>query len=139
MLSRRVSAGLSLGLVVLTAAAGVALWPRLPAEMAIHFSATGTPDNSVSKPLAVFLMPAIMLGTLAVLAGALRVDPPEDPHIPAVTAVSTMGFMAAIQGLVLAWNLGYPVPFDLVIGGAVLWVLALTGYVTARERGWSLA
>lgn len=139
MRSRRVSAGLSIGLVVFTAAAGVALWPRLPAEMAIHFSATGTPDNYVSKPLAVFLMPAIMLGTLAFLAAALRVDPPEDPHIASVTAVSTMGFMAAIQGLVLAWNLGYPVAFDLVMVGVLLWVVALLGYVVVRERGVSLS
>ena len=107
--------------------------------MAIHFSATGTPDNYVSKPTAVFLLPAIMLGTVAFLAGALRVDPPDDPHIASVTAVSTMGFMAAIHGLVLAWNLGYPVPFDLVIVGSLVWGIALTGYVAAQERGWSFA
>ena len=107
--------------------------------MAIHFSATGTPDNYVSKPTAVFLLPAIMLGTLAFLAGVLRVDPPDDPRIASVTAVSTMGFMTAIHGLVLAWNLGYPVPFDLVIVGSLVWGIALTGYVAAQERGWSFA
>ena len=139
MLSRRVSTGLSIGLIVLSVVAGIVVWPRLPAEMAIHFSVTGTPDNYVSKPIAVGLLPAVMAATLVFLAGAFRVDPPDDPRVAAVTTVSTMGLMAAIQALVLAWNLGYPVPFDLVIVGVVVWGAALVGYVAARERGWSLA
>jgi len=130
----RTTTVVTLALVVGSTAIGLLVWSRLPAEMAIHFSATGTPDTYVSKPIGVFLLPAIMLGTLVFLAGAFRVDPPDDPRIASVTAVSTMGFMAAVQGLVLAWNLGYPVPFDLVTVGVVLWGAALVGYVVVRER-----
>ncbi len=135
----RTVAVVTLGLVVGSTAVGLLVWPRLPAEMAIHFSATGTPDNYVSKPIAVFLLPAIMLGTLAFLAGAFRVDPPDDPNVASVTTLSTMGLLTAVHILVLAWNLGYPVPFDLVTLGILLWAAVLVGYVVIRERRISIA
>ncbi|MEA1931348.1 MAG: DUF1648 domain-containing protein [Euryarchaeota archaeon] len=139
MLSRRHATISSLGLIAVTAAAGVAVWPRLPAEMAIHFSLAWEPNTYVSKPLAVFLLPAIMLLTLAVLRGGFRVDPPEDPHVASVTTLSTMGLLAALHILVLAWNLGYPIPSDLVTLGILLWAVALVGYVIVRERGSSIS
>ena len=40
----------AIGLAVL---GGLLFWARLPAEMAIHFDATSTPDNYVSKPVGV--------------------------------------------------------------------------------------
>lgn len=43
----------ALGLAVL---AGGVLWPRLPAEMAIHFDATSTPDSFVARPVGVLLV-----------------------------------------------------------------------------------
>ena len=63
---------ISAGLVALTALVGVALWPRLPAEMAIHFSASGRPDNYVSRAVGVGLMPVILVATLLIMTRTTR-------------------------------------------------------------------
>jgi uncharacterized membrane protein len=121
-------------IIGLTALAGVAVWPRLPAEVAIHFSASGTPDNYVSKPVGVALLPALMVATLAVLKGAFRYDPPDAPQVATTITVATMAFMGAIHGLVLAWNLGYAVPFDLVLVGSLVWAVLVVAYAANGER-----
>jgi len=138
MLSRRQVSVLTACLIAVPVAAGVAVWSRLPAEMAIHFSATGTPDNYVPKPVGVFLVPVVMLFTLAVIRAAFRADPPDDSQIEPVVTVSSIALLSAVQLLVLAWNLGYSVPFDLVLVAVVLWSIGLVGYVTVRERGMSV-
>ncbi|MFB6084613.1 MAG: DUF1648 domain-containing protein [Halorientalis sp.] len=128
----------SLGLVAVTALAGLVLYPRLPAEMAIHFSATGRPDDFAPKPVAVAAVPVVMVLTHVVLRWAVRVDPPDDPRIVTVVVVATMLLLAATQGLVLAWNLGYPVPFDLVLLGVLAWGGLVVGYTVVREYGLDL-
>ncbi|WP_459193373.1 DUF1648 domain-containing protein [Halosimplex sp. J119] len=130
---------LSIAVAVATLGAGLVLWGRLPAEMAIHFSASGTPDNFVPKAIAVAALPALMIALPLVLDGAARLDPPEDPQVIEVVKVATAGLLAAVQGLVLAWNLGHDVPFDLFMAGVAVWAVALVGYSVARERGYGPA
>ncbi|EMA20128.1 DUF1648 domain-containing protein [Haloarcula argentinensis] len=120
-------------IVGLTTMAGLTVWSHLPAEVAIHFSASGTPDTYVSKPVGVALMPALMLATLLVLKGAFRFDPPDVPQVAATITVATMAFMSAVHGLVLAWNLGYPVSFDLVLVGSFAWAVLIVGYAVREE------
>lgn len=134
MLPRRRSDWLALSLVVATAAVGVALLPRLPAEVAIHFSAGGTPDNFVPRSVAVVMLPLIAVGTIAIVRLAARVDPPNDPRSIDVLIVGVTGLLCAIHLLVLGWNLGYAVPISLVVVGAVLWTSGLAGYVVLREN-----
>lgn len=40
---------------------GIALWSKLPDEIAIHFNIYGQPDNYVSKSFAVFGLPVLMV------------------------------------------------------------------------------
>lgn len=124
---------LAVGIVALTALAGVALWPQLPAEVAIHFSASGTPGNYVPKAVGVFLLPAVMAVTLLVMRAAMRFDPPDDPRVGRVGTMATMSLIGGLHVLVLGWNLGYPVPFDLVFVGSLLWGAVLCGYAIRRE------
>jgi uncharacterized membrane protein len=123
------------GLALLTALVGLALYPRRPAGMAIHFSASGQPDNFVPKAVAVAAMPLLMLLTHVVMQWAARVDPPDDPRTMTGITVATVLLLAAIQGLVLAWNLGYAVPFDLVLVGILVWGALVAGYAVVREYG----
>jgi len=123
----------SLALIAATLLAGLALWGRLPAEMAIHFSASGEPDDFVSKPVAILSLPALMLATLLFVEGAGRVDPPEDPSVLGVVTVATMALLAAVQGLLFAWNLGYEIPFGLFMAGVGVWVVVVVGYTVARD------
>lgn len=129
--------GLAVALVALTTLAGVALWPRLPAEVAIHFSASGTPDNYVARAVGVFLLPAVMLGTLVVVRVALRVDPPSDPMTGPVVTLATRGFLSAVHLVVLGWNVGYSVPMDGLLVGSLVWAALITAYVVNKE-GFSL-
>ena len=129
---------LSGGLVALAVLAGVALWPQLPAEVAIHFSASGTPDNYVPTAVGVFLLPAIMLGTLLFTTVALRADPPSHPHTAPVVVVSTTAFLGVLHVLVLAWNAGYPVPLDGLLPGTLAFAACLIAYTHWREGvSWS--
>ncbi|AQL43388.1 hypothetical protein BV210_12105 [Halorientalis sp. IM1011] len=125
----------SVGLAAVTALAGLAVYPELPAEMAIHFSASGQPDNFVPKAVGVAAVPAGMVLTHLVLKWAVRVDPPDDPRTIVFVTVATMLLLAAIQGLVLAWNLGYAVPFDLVLLGVLAWGALVVAYTAVREYG----
>jgi len=125
---------LSLALIAATLLAGLALWDRLPAEMAVHFSASGEPNTVTSKPVAVVSLPALMLATWLFIEGAGRVDPPEDPSVLGFVTVATMALMAAAQGLLFAWNLGYEVPFALFMAGVAVWVVVVVGYTVVREE-----
>ncbi|QGN06652.1 DUF1648 domain-containing protein [Halorhabdus sp. CBA1104] len=127
---------LSWTIVALTAVGGVAAWPRLPEEMAIHFTAGGSPDNFVPRAVGILLMPAVMVLTMGILRAGMRLDPPENHRVPQVVAVSTLAFMGVLHGLVLAWNLGYPVPFEYVLIGTLGWAIAMLGYALKADPPW---
>jgi uncharacterized membrane protein len=124
---------ISLLVVAGTALVGLAVLPRLPPAFAIHFSAGGTPDDYVAPLLGVLSVPAIMLGTFVVLRVAERIDPPNDPRTMPVVTVSAMVLMALVHLTVIGWNLGYPVSVSWLAVGALLWSLAIAGYVVVRE------
>ncbi|WP_277542159.1 DUF1648 domain-containing protein [Haloarcula laminariae] len=126
--------GLAVGLVALAVLAGVALWPRLPAEVAIHFSASGAPDNYVPKAVGVAGLPAVMLATVIVMRAAMGADPPSDPQTGPVVVLATTAFLGVVHVLVLAWNAGYAVPLDGLLPGSLVFAALLVGYTLWRER-----
>jgi uncharacterized membrane protein len=123
----------SVVIVVLTASIGSVLRSRLPPTVAIHFSAAGTPGNYVPRAVAVFGMPLVMVLTLAVLRGAARIDPPEDPRAFDVVVRSTMLLLAVVQGFTLGWSLRYRIPFAVVPAVVVLWSVLVVGYSLRAE------
>lgn len=125
---------LTISLIAFTATLGLAVWPDLPSEIAVHFSTTGTPDNYISKTLGVVLMPVIMVATLLILETALRYDPPKNLRTAGFVSVSTMALLAAIQCFILAWNLGYSLPPESVFIGAILWALVIAIGTVALEQ-----
>ena len=127
------SDGLAAGIVGLSVLAGVALWPQLPAQVAIHFSASGTPDNYVSKAVGVVLLPALMLAMVLVLRVAMAADPPSHPQTGPVVVLATTAFLGVVHVVVLAWNVGYPVPLDGLLVGSLVFAAVLVGYTVWRE------
>jgi uncharacterized membrane protein len=127
-LPRRRADLLAYAVIGLAVLAGLVLWPRLPAEMAIHFDATSSPDSYVARPVGVLLAPTI--GVAAVLLIRRGRDLGGGSTDPAVedASVAFVGVVVAyVHGLVLAWNAG--LRFDVtvttppVLGLAVLLVV----------------
>lgn len=102
----------AVAVMAIPAVAAVVVWDTLPAEMAIHWNAAGTPDNAVAKPLATFGLPLFGAATVAFV----RLLPDSQTSTSGGETVSIL-FVAVVfawvQTLVLAWNLGYR--FDVVL------------------------
>jgi hypothetical protein len=119
-----------IGLAVL---AGVVLWPRLPAEMAVHFDASSTPDSFVPRPVGVLLAPTVGVAAILLVRRGGDLGGPTHPDVED----AAVGFLGVVIGyvhaLVLAWNIGFR--FDVtvsvlpVLGLAVL----LVAYAVYRE------
>jgi hypothetical protein len=72
-----------------------------------HFDAGGTPDRYVPKAVGVLLAPLIDLAAVGALRYAERVDPTADRRVLSLAVVFVDGLVAYLQGLVLAFNLGW--------------------------------
>lgn len=115
----------ALALLALAALAGLLLWPSLPETMVIHWNG-GTPNSAVAKPLAVLGLPAVGVAGVAFVrfAPATMTNTPGGEN----AAVVFLGVVVAyVEGVVLAWNLGWR--FD--VGLAVLPLLVLAGVLVA--------
>ncbi|WP_058827094.1 DUF1648 domain-containing protein [Haloferax sp. Q22] len=98
-------------ILALSAVAGLVALPTLPSSVAIQFGIGGTPDSVVAAPLGVALIPAIGVGVLLVtqFVGATDIGNRVPPVFDAVLAT----FLAYVQALVLAYNLG--ARFDMLV------------------------
>lgn len=134
-MTRRLSRldAVSVALIALTAGLGLALWPRLPPRVAIHFSASGVPGNYVSRPIAVFVMPVVMIATVLVLKGAARIDPPTERRSFDVIVCSTVCLLAVVHAFALAWNLGYRIPFAVLPIVVAVWSVFVVGYALIAD------
>ncbi|MFB6132659.1 MAG: DUF1648 domain-containing protein [Halanaeroarchaeum sp.] len=117
----RTSDGLAAVVIATPALVGVALWPALPAEMAIHWSG-GSADSVVRKPVAVLGIPAFGLATVV----ATRLLPDSLTNTPGgedVTVLLVGVVFAAAETLILLRNLGFAVNVWLIVGPVVALVL----------------
>lgn len=143
----------SLAVLASGAALSAALWERLPERIPVHFDLHGVADGFASKPVGAFLLPAIGVGTLALLRLAPRLFGPgwkerSDRSPMAVVALLTSGLMTGLHVVCLgsALHPGEPAgrPLGLVL--AAFWLA--TSLVLPRVRrnplvgirtAWSLA
>jgi len=112
---KTVAAGVVVGLVLL----GGALYPSLPDPMAVHWNASGGVDGTASKPFAVFLMPAVVVGMslLFEFSGA-------DAHDRIVGSLAML-LLFVVQALVFLVNLGVDVPIVPIVLALALGLVAL--------------
>ena len=118
MPSSRLIDGLALGLAAIPFVAALVLWNDLPAEMVIHWSG-GEPNNAVGKPLATVGLYAFAVATVAFV----RLAPNSMTNTPGgedLTVLFLGGALAWVQGIVLAWNLGYRFSIELAIAPVLL-------------------
>jgi uncharacterized membrane protein len=92
--------------------AGLLLWSRLPDMMASHWNVNDQVDGYMSKFWGVFLLPLITLALFLLFLVIPSIDPLKANIAQFREAfnlfiVLIVGFMLYIDGLTLAWNLGY--------------------------------
>ena len=101
-----------LGLIVIAAIAGLALWNQLPDQMASHWNANDEVDGTMPRFWGVFLLPLITLGMFVLFIFIPTIDPlkanvAEFRETFNLFIVFFVAFMLYIHALTLAWSLGY--------------------------------
>jgi uncharacterized membrane protein len=117
------------GAVAVMVLLGGVLYPSLPEQMAVHWNASGEADGTAAKPVAVLLMPGIVL--LMTLLFEL-VDTDADERV--VGSVATL-LLLVVQIMVLLINLGTDAPIVPVALAGALVVVGLAIWVELRPSG----
>lgn len=103
---------LSLLLIALSLAVGAYFWNDLPETMASHWNMYDQVDGYTSKFWGVFLMPVIVAVMVALFLAIPHIDPLKE-NIASfrdsfnLFIILIILFMTYINGLTLAWNLGF--------------------------------
>lgn len=142
-MSTRTTILISIVLIIAAVAVSAFLAPRMPEQMASHWNAAGQVDGYMSKFWGLFLMPVMAAGMLLLFLAIPQIDPLKANIAKFREYFNTfiallMVFLFYMQGLTLAWNLGYT-GFDM--GTAMLPALGLffvyAGVMMAKaKRNW---
>ena len=113
----------SMVLVVLQFAVGFYVYPQMPVRMAIHWGLSGEADGYGSRFLGLFLIPIFSLLFLPFMLVLPRLDPSRGiERFRSGYDWFMFGFLAYmgyVQGLSLAWNLGWRFSFMRMLAPAV--------------------
>ena len=102
---------LIVGLVLLSFAVGVFLYPRMPAMVASHWNDRGQVDGYMSRFWGVFFLPMTLVGLVCLFLAIPSIDPLKANiarfrmHYDAFVLL-TVGFFFYLHFLTLLWNLG---------------------------------
>jgi len=91
----------SMILGVLVLLGSVAVYPWLPAEVPIHFDLSGRVDATAPRAIGAFLLPAITLLVIGIVARATRTRPPQERAPIAATILLTTALLAGLQLIVV--------------------------------------
>lgn len=126
-------------LVALAAVASAVTWPRLPAQVPVHWNIDGQVDRYGSRLEGVLLVPIIMMVVAVLLPLAPRIDPRArnyDKFQPtyAIAINAVLVLLLAVHALILAASLGIAVPVArlLPVGVGILFITL--GNILPRTR-----
>ncbi len=102
---------LTLGLVLLSFAVGVFLYPRMPATVASHWNDRGQVDGYMPRLWGVFFLPMTLVGLACLFLAIPSIDPLKANVARFRTyydafVLLTVGFFFYLHLLTLLWNLG---------------------------------
>lgn len=122
-----------IGILVLTFAVSIALYPGLPDMIASHWNASGQVDGYMPKFWGVFLVPLLMLGFTALLIFIPRIDPKRanyakfQDYYDGFILIFAL-FFFVIQLMILLWASGIPISPNLlfpVLIGALFYYIGI--------------
>ncbi|WP_439027988.1 SdpI family protein [Haloarchaeobius sp. DT45] len=133
---------LAAGFVVAAGVASVLAAPSLPDQLATHWNAAGEPDGSMSKPLALALIPVLSAALLVLFALLPRIDPLREnveafrPYYDWFVVVFA-AYMSVLHVGIVAFNLGYEFDFTLLVLAALAGLFYYVGILLDHaERNW---
>ena len=99
-------------LIIFATLVGIALWDRLPDQMASHWDANDQVNGYMSRFWSVFLVPLITTGLFLLFLAIPNIDPlkaniAQFRETFNLFILLFVGFMLYIYFLTLLWNLGY--------------------------------
>jgi uncharacterized membrane protein len=132
----------ALGVLLVTAGATAAVYTSLPEQLAVHFDASGTPDSFYGRTLGAAIVPAMSVGVYAMFRVLPVIDPRGENYRKFRATYDgivllVLVFLAFVQGLLLAYNLGIEYPQNALVVGGVGVLFAGLGLLFRRaEPNW---
>jgi uncharacterized membrane protein len=128
-----------LGLIGLSFAAGLVLWPEMPDPMPSHWNAAGEVDGYMSRAGGLFLLPVIALGVFLLFLAIPRIDPLRANIAQFIDAYNTtmvllVGYLLYIYALTLLWALGYQVNMLTRMMPAMGLLFLAVGWMVGRAK-----
>ncbi|MGH2605965.1 MAG: SdpI family protein, partial [Anaerolineales bacterium] len=120
-------------------AAGLVLAPRLPSAMASHWNIAGEVDGTMSKMAAVVIFPAMIAGSYLLFLVLIEILPLKD-NVAAFRPQMNLFFvglgifLAYLNGIVLAWNLGLRFAIEQAVLPGIAVLLYLIGHILGQAR-----
>ncbi|MFQ3275252.1 MAG: putative membrane protein [Candidatus Nanohaloarchaea archaeon] len=115
---------------------------ELPGEIAIHFDASGQPDNYMPLIPGLLLLPGIGIITFLLFRYLPKIDPLGENYesfkdLFELLKLLLVGIFTYLQGLIVAWNLGYQYNISLMIAPVIFSAYLLTGKIMEKaDRNW---
>jgi len=134
----RKAAWFSVALVCFQILAAAYLYPMMPERVAVHWGLSGEADGYGSRFEGLFLVPGVSLLFLALMVALPGLDP--SGGIERFRGgydwfmFGFLAFMAYVQGLTVAWNLGWRFGFMRMLAPAVGLLFAGLGVVMGDVR-----
>ena len=133
---------LAAGFVILSGLVSLIAAPSLPNQVVSNWNAAGDPNGTMSKVVALWLIPALTAGLVVVFAVIPRIDPLREnitefrPYYDWFVVIFT-GYMFLVHAGIVAFNLGYEFDFVYLILVAAAGLLYYSGVlVTHARRNW---
>jgi uncharacterized membrane protein len=131
-----------LGFLIAAVALGISAWayPRLPANVATHWTLAGEPDGYSSRLMAVLLVPAVvlLLSSLLWILPKLARQGDSSGLIDAFRLIlnTIFLFLLAIHVVVIGNGVGAPIRVGQLIPIGIGILLVLLGGILVSERVW---
>jgi Predicted integral membrane protein len=126
-------------LVIVSAAASLAVFDRLPEQIAVHWDLAGNPNGWMPRAVGAFATPALLLFAWAMLRVAPTIDPRRENYDRfgaaydiVVAALLIPVFL--LHFVLLAIALGYPVPMARLAPALLGAMFVVIGNVMPRAR-----
>ncbi|KAB1192682.1 DUF1648 domain-containing protein [Haloferax sp. MBLA0076] len=134
--------GLAAGFVALAGILSLLAAPELPALLVSNWGASGEPNGTLPKGIALWLFPALTAALLVVFAVIPRIDPLREniaafrPYYDWFVVVFA-GYMLVLHAGIIAFNLGYEFDFTALVLVAAAGLFYYVGVLVAHaERNW---